>query len=321
MPRDIVVFNRRSGADPTRARLVNRLLARRLRADGRQVLLIRVGRRHRPWEHRLRRALRLSTARVFVLGGDGTVLSAADALLSDQGPTKAALGIIPLGTANLLARDLGIPLDPHRAVDALLHGGQRWIDVGSVNGHPFLCASMLGLPTHLAQVREAGRRHGLLRIGPRLIRRGLWLLRRYPYTRVRMELAHGVVELRTRTMVIANNPLRAEAGLYPRRDRLDSGLLGIYGVREGPLHELPRLAATLLAGTWRDEPQVFVHQSARVRLQSDRRRRIRVLNDGEGLRLTTPLAYSIRPRALAVLVPADSAERPDVAIAEAGSNG
>jgi len=311
MPRDIVVVNRRSGADPARTRAIARTLTERLYADGRRVRMIRVGRRHRPWEHRLRHALRQPTARVFVLGGDGTVLAAAEVLLTAHDPTDTALGVIPLGTANLLARDLAIPADPRQALDALLQGHRTRIDVGEVNGHHFLCASMLGMPTHLARIREAGRRLGLLRIGARMVRRGLWLLRRYPYARVRLELDDGIVELRTRAMVIANNPLRPEPSLYPRRDGLDSGQLGIYGVEEGPLLHLPRLAAKLAAGTWPDEPGVFVHQAARVRLGDGRHRRIRVLNDGEGLRLTTPLHYRIRSRALAVLVPEPPANAPN----------
>lgn len=303
MSRDIVVFNPRSGAKPGEARTIAKTLVRRLRGSGRQVGLIRVTRRHRRWEERLRHSLRRGPDRVFVLGGDGTLLGATEVILGTPEAAAAALGIIPLGTANLLARDLGIPLEPRQALNALLDGRRTRIDVAEVNGHPFLCASMLGLPTHLAQVREAGRRDGPLRLGLRLARRGLWLLRRYPYARVRLELPDGAVELRTRAMVISNNPLRPEAGPYPRRDCLDSGRLGIYGVREGPLHRLPRLAAKLLTGTWPDEPRLFMHQSPCVRLQSGRHRRILVLNDGEGLRLTAPLAYRMRPRALAVLVP------------------
>ena len=74
-------------------------------------------------------------------GGVGTVYKARDRYLGRD----VALGIVPLGTANLLARDLGMPTDPARAADALADTEVRRIDVGRVNGEPFLCASMMGL--------------------------------------------------------------------------------------------------------------------------------------------------------------------------------
>jgi diacylglycerol kinase family enzyme len=119
-------------------------------------------------------------------------------------------------------------------------------------------------------------------------------------------------------MVIANNPFLPEAGLYPRRGRLDGGLLGIYGVREGPVWELPRVVLRLLNGTWHDEPRIFHHDAARLTVQAPPTRgegkRITVLNDGERLRLTPPLCYEVLPRALPVLIPA-AQRRPAAAAA------
>jgi diacylglycerol kinase family enzyme len=77
---------------------------------------------------------------LIVIGGDGTILAAAEAFLG----TKTALAIVPGGTVNQLARDLGIPLDPAGAVAALASGALRAIDVGMVNGRAFLCTSFIG---------------------------------------------------------------------------------------------------------------------------------------------------------------------------------
>ena len=83
-------------------------------------------------------------------GGDGTIRCAASRLLG----SGIALGILPLGTVNRLARDLHIPLDPRAASHVLASGGYREIDVAEVNGEIFLCNSMLGLPSEVSQERQ-----------------------------------------------------------------------------------------------------------------------------------------------------------------------
>lgn len=259
------------------------------------------------WRRRLDDALDAGARRVYVLGGDGTVLAVAKALLDRD----AVLGIVPMGTANLLARDLEIPLDPMLAVDALLEAQPRRIDVGRVNGELFLCASMLGMGTTLARIRESGRGQGALRLWPRLLSKALWILWRYPHRRIILELDEQTLRLRSRALVISNNPVLPQAGLYPRRGRLDGGLLGIYGVREESFRELPRVALRLLNGSWADEPLIFHHDAPQLTVQAPsarrRVRRIMVLNDGERVRLELPLRYEIQPLALSVL---DAASRP-----------
>ena len=86
---------------------------------------------------------------VFVWGGDGTVQRCVDALAG----TGVALAIIPAGTANLLATNLGVPKDLDGAVDVGLHGTRRPLDVGRVNGERF--AVMAGAGFDAAMIRDA----------------------------------------------------------------------------------------------------------------------------------------------------------------------
>lgn len=303
MSRTIIVFNPSSGSAAARGDDLPRRLAARLAEQGWTATAIPFDmRRRRPgtWRARLEADLAAGAERVFVLGGDGTVLAVAEALIGRPVP----LGIVPLGTANLLARDLGIPLEPDAAIEALIDAPARPIDVGCVNGTHFLCASILGMPTALARTREAARGAEPLRLGGRLLRKGLWMLGRYPYRRVTMDLNGSTQTMMTRALVVTNNPLAPEPGLYPRRPRLDLGLLGVYGVHKCPLRELPRLALRVLNGTWPEDPRIFHHALPRVRLQEQRRSRVTVMNDGERLRLTLPLHYEVLPAAIAVLAPA-----------------
>lgn len=88
---------------------------------------------------------------VLAAGGDGTVHEVAEGLLGGQ----AALGIIPAGSGNGLARELGIPTDWTRAIADLPLGSPRSIDVGMVNGRPFFATASIGFDA------EVARRYGL----------------------------------------------------------------------------------------------------------------------------------------------------------------
>lgn len=301
----VILINRRAGnaggaVDALSRRLANRL--RRNAVTARSVSFDASQAGGGTWRSRLDEALLAGAERVYVLGGDGTVLAVATELLSRD----AGLGIVPLGTANLLARDLGIPLDPEEAVDMLADAPVRRIDVGRVNGAPFLCASMLGLTTDLARTREAARGVSTWQLLPRMVTKAYWLLKRYPIRRVTLRLGDERHTLRTRAIVITNNPLVPDAALYPRRERLDAGKLGVYCVREGPLHELPRLAIGLLNGTWPTDPRIFHGEAATVAIETNRPHRMTVMNDGERGRSTTPLHYEVLPRTLAVLAPQEA---------------
>ena len=103
-------------------------------------------------------ALREGAALVLACGGDGTVTACGGAMAGRGVP----MAIVPAGTGNLLARNLGIPLDRTAALDVAVTGSDRRLDVGTVNGHPFLVmagagfdAKMLGGATE-AQKRRLG---------------------------------------------------------------------------------------------------------------------------------------------------------------------
>ena len=131
---------------------------------------------------RVKQAAASGADAVVVAGGDGTVACAGHALAGSDIP----LGILPYGTMNLLAKDLGLPIgDLETALKAIAEGNVRTIDVGEVNGHSFLCASMLGVPARLGRSREATRGSGcgiLSQVAPAIVR----LLRRARRLRIRL---------------------------------------------------------------------------------------------------------------------------------------
>ncbi len=91
-------------------------------------------------------AVARGVSRVMAIGGDGTINETARALRR----TSTALGIIPLGSGNGLARHLGVPLNPEKAIEQVLRGRPVVIDSGEINEHPFFCTAGLGFEAYVA---------------------------------------------------------------------------------------------------------------------------------------------------------------------------
>jgi diacylglycerol kinase family enzyme len=235
---------------------------------------------------------------LVVGGGDGTIKAAA-AKLAD---TPVALGIIPLGTINLLARDLNIPFDPAEAAAAIASGERKAIDVASVNGDIFLCSSLLGLPTRMAELRQDLRAKGP--IGR--IRGYFAMARDFLATRRRfvVEVDDGRIPHRVRALSIAisNNPLAKAAGTIPTRTCIDSGQLALYLSKHQTGSAMGWAIIQRMLGKWESKREIEEFCTASVVLKS-RRSHVKVSNDGEIVKLETPLHYRINPLALDVIIP------------------
>lgn len=251
---------------------------------------------------RMDAAFALGAERVIVGGGDGTIACAAQRLMG----TDTALGILPLGTMNLLAKDLGIPMDVGEAVTALAAGDVGPIDVAEVNGHVFLCSSVLGFPTHVAERRERERRSMSPLAWWRLAVAAVKSLYRYPPLHVAVDLGKGPVQIRTHALAIADNAFDDGFGHFMARSRLDQGELVLYFVRDLSVWRLGRLAAGMAVGGWKNDPNLETHHVKRIRVAS-RRRLLRVMNDGEVRLLAPPLDYRVLPGALNVVLPKQGA--------------
>lgn len=236
---------------------------------------------------------------IVVCGGDGSILSVVKALGNCQLP----LGVIRGGTMNILARDLGLPEALDAAVDVIVGGKTRAIDMGIVNEEPFLCNSAIGMMPHLARTREKLREVSWWWKWPTVLRQAINLLRTYPRLHILIEINGETRLYRTRAIAISNNPLADAKGPIPPRETLDSGKLGIYIARDTSRWAIIRVAAQMLAGNWQHDDTVASITIQSAVLSLDRPRPLSVMNDGEATQMKTPLHYSIRPQALRVFVP------------------
>ncbi|QXC59256.1 hypothetical protein KSP35_12650 [Aquihabitans sp. G128] len=244
---------------------------------------------------------------VIVAGGDGTVNCAAGVAAG----TDLVIGVLPLGTFNHFAKDLGLPADLEGAAAALVGGAVRPVDVAEVNGHAFVNNSALGVYPAMVAVRDHIREHrgwGKVRAVPVAVYR---VLRDLPVHRLDL-VGEGFERRHVRTpfVFIGNGVFdNADGGLVVR-ESLEDGLLGLSVARVVSRWGLIAMAArSLVSGTSRAR-DLDVAQLAEVTVTS-KARRLRVALDGEVRWMDLPLRYRCRPGALQVLAP-EPAPEPDV---------
>ena len=252
------------------------------------------------FEARLAAARDADVDAVVVGGGDGSMAAAAQRLAAGPLP----LAVLPLGTANLVARDLGVPLDPEVAVAQLATWRPRRIDLGEVNGRVFVSKVMLGLSPVLAGVRRRKRRRGHREAFGRLKHVGGFLaaVSRFRQLEVEIDWGEGPVALATAALAIGNNVYDEGFGRVFARSRLDGGLLALYVAKRLTPARVAKLMLRMAVGRWKSLPELLVQQAPEVTITSGRHLH-HVTIDGEVAKVRPPLRFRIRPGALTVLAP------------------
>jgi diacylglycerol kinase family enzyme len=204
-----------------------------------------------------------------VAGGDGSLAAVAEVAVERDVPFV----VVPFGTRNHFARDLGLDRDDSIAALSAFSGRERRIDVARVNGRLFLNNVSLGLYARLVHRREGGDALAGLK--------ALGLLLRRPGG---LGVSIDGTRIHARVVVVSNNRYELDLFSVGERERLDEGSLHCY-VAHG---WLPR--------TWEEQAgEQFVVEA--------RAGRMRAAVDGEPEDLETPLRFEIRPQALRVLLP------------------
>jgi len=276
------------------------MLQEKLAASGDEVVVIAPESGTLP--ERMKAAKDVGAACVVVAGGDGTIACAATALAF----SGVSMGLIPSGTMNLLAKDLRIePGDVDAAIEVLTHGQTRAIDVATVGGHVFLCASMLGTPARLSRHREAGRQRGNgVRAWAGFGRAALRALSRNRSMRVVLRADDRVMRVRTPSITVTVNRLDDDTARLFGRSDLSGGVLGVYLVRRSsPLRQALLVIRTVLTGRLR-KPEIDVFTTRNLVVESGDAA-MHVLLDGELRLIEPPLRYEVKPGALRVIVPRD----------------
>jgi diacylglycerol kinase family enzyme len=247
---------------------------------------------------------------VVAAGGDGTVSAVATALTGGEVP----MAVLPLGTLNHFARDLGMPRDLTEAARAIAHGTTSRVDVGEVNGRVFVNNSSIGLYPLIVRSREAEQR-ATGRGKWRAMATAVWrVLRRFPLIAVHVKTAAGSVFTRTPFVFVGNNVYEVSPRSIGTRSCLDSGTLCLYTMRCTSRLKLfwLTLRAIFQDAEHIEDLHVQAVESVEVTLPR-RHRRVPVAADGEVVTLASPLRYAIRAGALPVIRPPAAEQRQEAA--------
>jgi len=231
-------------------------------------------------------------------GGDGTLNTIANVVAG----TNKAYGVLPLGTHNHFAKELGIPLELEPAIDALAQGHVVELPVAEVNGRIFLNFSALGFHPELVRHRDAQRKS---------LGREKWLamivalfrvFTRFPIIRVRLQAPDRTIRRITPSVIVCNNPHQMKVFGVESASVPERGLLNVYVARRSRRLSMIWLIIRALFNSL-DQARNFESLALSDVTIDTAHRHARVSIDGEVTDMRPPLRYRISPRTLRVLIP------------------
>ncbi len=239
-------------------------------------------------------AIRSAPDALLVAGGDGTV----NRLLPHLAAARIPVGLLPLGTLNLLARDIGLEGKLDDILVQLSRTQTRTVDLGEVNGHLFHSNAGLGFFARMAREREGARQFipfskmlGFLLAAVRSV----WLHR--PIT-VDLTVDGVVQTCVTDALLVTNNHFH---GSEWRRDRLDTGTLEVHMLQSAGFWARARAAIAVYRGTWRALPHLTSLTVSSLTVRRRGRSRSTLALDGEVYTVRNPIRFQSKPAALKLI--------------------
>lgn len=234
---------------------------------------------------------------VIVAGGDGTLNAAAKAVVE----TDLTLGILPMGTANDLARTLDIPFTLAGAAQVIAEGKTRHIDAGLVNGHHFFNVASIGLASDIAHAltRETKRRLGRLS---------------YPITALRAlasaapfyaEIINKDQHLHVRTLQVAvgNGRFYGGGNAIEQDAAADDGFLDLYSLESSTVWKMALMLRSFRNGQHGMWDEVRTDKCTKFEIRTRKPKSVNV--DGE-IVTKTPAVFEVLPKAVRVYSPSET---------------
>lgn len=231
---------------------------------------------------------------VVAAGGDGTVNEVVNGLAG----TQAALGALPIGTMNVWVRELGLPLQPRAAAEALLTCQPRAIDLGRAGDRYFLLMCGVGFDAAVtAQVSsDEKRRFGVLAYIVRIFDLAL----RFRGTSARIIVDGRTIRSRVLMIVLGNSQLYGGVVKVTARASLDDGLLDVCIIKGRDVWSAPFRILSIITQRYNVDPKLEYHRAREVKIVT--RGSLPVQVDGDHIG-ETPMTFRAVPGALVALLP------------------
>ncbi|GGC02005.1 hypothetical protein GCM10011352_30260 [Marinobacterium zhoushanense] len=233
-----------------------------------------------------------------MVGGDGTIRAVSEALCA----TDIPMAVIPTGTFNFFARNLGIPTAFEPALRLALEGEPRRVDLGRVNDRLFNNNASFGLYSRMIRAREQhARRFGRHRVVA-ILSTIVTLMRRYRSLDLTLSTGDLTRELRSPMVFVGINSLQMRGVDLEIGPSIDTLNLGVVVMKPVSHWAMLRLSLRGLMRRLRDEACLEYFCAEQLEINTNRKR-LNVVLDGERVRIKTPLRFSIESGALWVVAP------------------
>ncbi len=231
---------------------------------------------------------------VAAAGGDGTINEVINGLAG----TRTALAALPVGTVNVWVRELGLPLEPRAAAEALLQAQRRRIDLGRAGERYFLLMAGVGFDAAVVnEVRsDEKRRLGALAY----VVRAFDLALRYRGRRARIWLDGRIIRGRVLLVVIGNSQLYGGVFKITARACINDGLLDVCIIKGDSLAEAPLRLLSILRQRYNLDPRIEYHRARTIHITAREPLPVQVDGDQSGF---TPMTFTVAPGALYALLP------------------
>lgn len=236
---------------------------------------------------------------VVAVGGDGSINEVASALIG----TDTVLGIIPAGSGNGLAMHLGYGRDIDEAVKKINTAEVRLIDVGLMNGQPFINLAGIGFDGLVSNMMKGSNWRGFLPYFFKSVEAGL----KYTPRECRIEFDDKVLTKKCFIISIANGPMWGYNFQIAPDARLDDGFFEVVIMKEAPRWQYFAAVPSTLNGKIYDSEFVEHFTTSRVKISASGKNYVHL--DGEGLVLEGDLEFEIKPKALKILAPKQNVEK------------
>jgi len=236
---------------------------------------------------------------VIAAGGDGTI----NEVIQELAGSQTALGVLPMGTVNVWARETNIPLDINGACEVLVHGRTRSIDLGCINERYFLLMTGIGFDAEVTHTIEKKPIKRLGVLGYLLI--GTWLGLGYESFRAYLTINGRLIKRNALQIIVGNTQLYGGAIKYTWKAQCDDGLLDVCVVRKRSA--LGRIIVFIDFLLRRKQRSQWVSYKKCTTLEIRTRKPVAMQVDGEPAGYT-PATFKVAAGTLKVIVPQKTPE-------------